>query len=89
MQEITGINGLFSTLDAMGSGLHQGENGSFVDVHVDFNMHTEKNLERRINLLIPLILLHTNYVLDTLITLVRRILKGVKWNEPHREHLYQ
>lgn len=54
MQEITGINGLFSTLDAMGSGLHQGENGSFVDVHVDFNMHTEKNLERRINLLIYL-----------------------------------
>ena len=54
MTKITGIKNLFSTQDSMGSGIHQGENGSFVDVHVDFNMHTEKNLERRINLLIYL-----------------------------------
>jgi len=40
-------------------------------------------------LLIPLMLLHANFVLDTGITLLRRILKGERWHEPHREHFYQ
>jgi len=40
-------------------------------------------------LLIPLALLHANFVLDTGITLVRRILRGERWYEPHREHFYQ
>jgi UDP-N-acetylmuramyl pentapeptide phosphotransferase/UDP-N-acetylglucosamine-1-phosphate transferase len=40
-------------------------------------------------LLVPLALLHANFVLDTGFTLVRRILKGERWYEPHREHFYQ
>lgn len=40
-------------------------------------------------LLIPLGLLHANFVLDTAITLGRRIARGERWYEPHREHFYQ
>lgn len=40
-------------------------------------------------LLIPLALLHANFVLDTAITLVRRIARGDKWHQAHREHFYQ
>ena len=40
-------------------------------------------------LLIPLVLLHANFVLDTGITLVRRILRGERWYDAHREHFYQ
>jgi Rps23 Pro-64 3,4-dihydroxylase Tpa1-like proline 4-hydroxylase len=54
MDGITGLQGLRTTLDALGSGVHQGKNGSYVDVHVDVNMNTVANLWRRINLLIYL-----------------------------------
>lgn len=54
LSEVTGVEGLRSTDDSLGSGLHQGKNGSFVDVHVDVNMNPEKGLWRRINLLIYL-----------------------------------
>jgi UDP-N-acetylmuramyl pentapeptide phosphotransferase/UDP-N-acetylglucosamine-1-phosphate transferase len=40
-------------------------------------------------LLIPLMLFHANFVLDTGITLLRRILRGERWYEPHRQHFYQ
>lgn len=40
-------------------------------------------------LLIPLALLHANFVLDTAITLVRRVARGEQWHEAHREHFYQ
>jgi UDP-N-acetylmuramyl pentapeptide phosphotransferase/UDP-N-acetylglucosamine-1-phosphate transferase len=40
-------------------------------------------------LLLPLVLLHSNYILDTSITLLRRIARGEKWYLPHREHFYQ
>jgi UDP-N-acetylmuramyl pentapeptide phosphotransferase/UDP-N-acetylglucosamine-1-phosphate transferase len=40
-------------------------------------------------LIVPLALLHTNYILDTAITLTRRVLCGEKWYLPHREHFYQ
>ena len=40
-------------------------------------------------LLIPLALLHANFVLDTTITLVRRVVRGDRWHEAHREHFYQ
>ena len=54
METITGIKGLCTTDDAMGSGVHQGTNGSYVDVHIDVNYNTKENLWRRINLLIYL-----------------------------------
>jgi hypothetical protein len=40
-------------------------------------------------LIVPLALLHANFVLDTGITLVRRVLRGERFNRPHREHFYQ
>lgn len=40
-------------------------------------------------LVIPLLLLHTNFVLDTGITLLRRVVRGERWYLPHREHFYQ
>jgi len=40
-------------------------------------------------LLIPLALLHTNFVLDTGFTLSRRIMRRDRWYESHREHFYQ
>ena len=40
-------------------------------------------------LLIPLTLLHANFVLDTGITLLRRIFRGERWYDAHREHFYQ
>jgi Rps23 Pro-64 3,4-dihydroxylase Tpa1-like proline 4-hydroxylase len=50
--KITGIDDLFVTDDKLGTGLHQGSNGSFLDIHIDFNIHAEKNVHRRLNLLI-------------------------------------
>jgi len=41
------------------------------------------------SLLLPLGLLHANFVLDTGLTLLRRIARGEKWHESHREHFYQ
>jgi UDP-N-acetylmuramyl pentapeptide phosphotransferase/UDP-N-acetylglucosamine-1-phosphate transferase len=40
-------------------------------------------------LLMPLALLHANFVLDTGITLARRVLRGECWHAAHREHFYQ
>lgn len=40
-------------------------------------------------LLLPLVLLHANFILDTTFTLFRRVFRGEKWYEPHREHFYQ
>ena len=33
--------------------------------------------------------MHANFVFDTGITLVRRIVRGEKWYSAHREHFYQ
>ncbi|MGQ0829142.1 MAG: 2OG-Fe(II) oxygenase [Bacteroidota bacterium] len=54
MSKITGIENLTSTYDALGSGVHQGGPGSFVDIHVDINMNPAAKLHRRINLLVYL-----------------------------------
>jgi len=54
MAEITGINGVFVTEDKLGTGLHQGGDGSFLDIHVDFSIHHVKNVHRRLNMLIYL-----------------------------------
>jgi UDP-N-acetylmuramyl pentapeptide phosphotransferase/UDP-N-acetylglucosamine-1-phosphate transferase len=40
-------------------------------------------------LLVPLACLHANFVLDTAITVVRRMLRGELLHEAHREHFYQ
>lgn len=52
ISKITGVENAFVTNDAMGAGLHQGKNGSFLDIHIDFSMHHINNVYRRLNLLI-------------------------------------
>ena len=52
LEKITGIKGLFTTEDNLGSGVHQGKNGSYLDVHIDFNIHHKRDLHRRLNMLI-------------------------------------
>ncbi|NBV05533.1 MAG: hypothetical protein EBS08_07725, partial [Cytophagia bacterium] len=54
MSVLTGIENLQTPDDALGSGLHQGGQGSFVDVHIDVNFDPKLKLWRRINLLIYL-----------------------------------
>ena len=55
MGAVTGIEGLMSVEgDSLGSGVHQGGNGSYVDIHIDINMNTKYNIWRRLNLLIYL-----------------------------------
>lgn len=52
LSRITGIEELYSVEDALGAGVHQGGNGSYLDVHIDFNIHHLRNIHRRANLLI-------------------------------------
>ncbi|MDX1904374.1 MAG: 2OG-Fe(II) oxygenase [Thermonemataceae bacterium] len=52
MSAVTGIEEVFVTDDNLGCGLHEGKNGSFLDVHIDFNIHPGKNVHRRLNMLI-------------------------------------
>ena len=52
LEEMTGVKDIYSTDDNLGAGIHQGTNGSYLDVHIDFNIHYEKNINRRFNLLI-------------------------------------
>jgi Rps23 Pro-64 3,4-dihydroxylase Tpa1-like proline 4-hydroxylase len=52
MEQISGIKNIYSTDDSLGAGVHQGKNGSYLDVHIDFNIHVKRNIHRRLNLLI-------------------------------------
>jgi Rps23 Pro-64 3,4-dihydroxylase Tpa1-like proline 4-hydroxylase len=54
VEHITGIKDIFSTEDALGCGVHQGKNGSYLDVHIDFNIHHIQKIHRRLNLLVYL-----------------------------------
>ena len=54
ISKITGVENISSTYDSLGSGIHQGGPGSFVDIHVDVNMNPAAKLHRRFNLLIYL-----------------------------------
>ncbi|TXB61340.1 2OG-Fe(II) oxygenase [Phaeodactylibacter luteus] len=54
LEPVTGIADLVLPDDHRGAGVHQGRNGSFLDIHVDFSVHPILNLHRRLNLLIYL-----------------------------------
>jgi len=54
LDQITGFEGLVLPDDFRGAGVHQGFDGSFLDIHVDFNIHSVLDLHRRLNLLIYL-----------------------------------
>jgi hypothetical protein len=52
MQAVTGIDLLETINDRLGYGLHQGANQSFLDIHIDYNLHPIKKLYRKLNLII-------------------------------------
>ncbi len=50
IEQITGIKDTFITDDAYGVGIQKGKKGSFEDVHIDFNLHPVKDVQRRLNM---------------------------------------
>ncbi len=54
LSTLTGIDGLSTPDNGLGSGIHQGSQGSYVDVHIDVNYDPASKLWRRINLLVYL-----------------------------------
>jgi hypothetical protein len=51
---LTQFPDLSSDPDLHGGGLHQGADGSYLDIHADFNIHPQLGLYRRLNVLIYL-----------------------------------
>lgn len=54
LEEMTGIKGLIPDPYYIGAGIHRVANGGHLDIHADFNLHKQMNLERRLNVLIYL-----------------------------------
>ncbi len=55
LAELTGLSGLMADPLLEGGGMHQSENGGFLNVHADFTMHHyHKNWSRRLNLILYL-----------------------------------
>lgn len=54
LEEITGIRGLQPDPSLMGGGLHLIQPGGFLGVHIDFNWFEEKQMHRRLNLVLYL-----------------------------------
>lgn len=52
LSELTGVPELLVDEHQLGSGCHQGGNGSYLDIHIDFNRHPITGLHRRLNLII-------------------------------------
>src|SRR5262249_17974596 len=52
LQRLTGIRGLISDPYLEGGGLHQIERGGFLNIHADFDYHSQLFLRRQLNLLI-------------------------------------
>ena len=49
ISQITGIGGLLADSELLGGGCHQIVNGGFLDVHIDFNVHSVTRNHRRLN----------------------------------------
>ncbi|MEM9371038.1 MAG: 2OG-Fe(II) oxygenase [Pseudomonadota bacterium] len=54
LEELTGIKGLIPDPYYIGAGIHKVANGGHLDIHADFNLHKQMQLERRLNVLIYL-----------------------------------
>lgn len=54
LSAVTHIPQLAADPDLHGGGLHQGPDGSYLDVHADFNIHPQTGLYRRLNVLVYL-----------------------------------
>jgi|APSaa5957512535_1039671.scaffolds.fasta_scaffold13318_6 Rps23 Pro-64 3,4-dihydroxylase Tpa1-like proline 4-hydroxylase len=54
LEKLTSLNGLIADHDLRGGGLHLIKPGGKLDVHEDFNIHSELNLLRKINIIVYL-----------------------------------
>jgi Rps23 Pro-64 3,4-dihydroxylase Tpa1-like proline 4-hydroxylase len=55
LEQITGIKNLLADPTIEGGGIHQSENGGYLNVHADFTVHPhKKNWRRRVNVLVYL-----------------------------------
>lgn len=54
LEEMTGIPGLIPDPYYIGAGIHRTQNGGHLDIHADFNLHKQMQVERRLNVLIYL-----------------------------------
>ncbi len=54
LEKLTGIEGLMGDPDLMGGGIHRIHAGGKLDIHADFNLQPNRNVWRRINLLLYL-----------------------------------
>lgn len=54
LEQMTGIPRLIPDPYFMGAGIHKTLNGGHLDIHADFNLHKQMNVERRLNVLIYL-----------------------------------
>lgn len=54
LEQMTGIKGLIPDPYFMGAGIHKTLNGGHLDIHADFNLHNQMQVERRLNVLIYL-----------------------------------
>ena len=54
LEEMTGIKGLIPDPYFSGAGIHKTLNGGHLDIHADFNLHGQMQVERRLNVLIYL-----------------------------------
>jgi hypothetical protein len=52
LERITGVRGLLADEELVGGGIHLMDRGAHLDVHVDFDRIEERNLYRRLNLLL-------------------------------------
>ena len=52
LQSVTGIQDLETIEDRLGYGLHQGANNSFLDIHIDYNIHPFQKLYRKLNFIL-------------------------------------
>jgi Rps23 Pro-64 3,4-dihydroxylase Tpa1-like proline 4-hydroxylase len=54
LEEMTGIKGLIPDPYFIGAGIHKTLTGGHLDIHADFNLHKQMQVERRLNVLIYL-----------------------------------
>ncbi len=54
LEDITGISGLIPDTTLRGGGLHAIKRGGKLDVHIDYNIHPETKLHRRLNVILYL-----------------------------------
>jgi Rps23 Pro-64 3,4-dihydroxylase Tpa1-like proline 4-hydroxylase len=52
IEQISNIPSLITIHDRFGYGLHQGGKNSFLDIHVDYNLHPTQKKQRRLNLIL-------------------------------------